>query len=112
MPGFPGKRRKLHAETTDSSGKSRTIKLSDVGFMLSSTQIPLDDLNYNDLPPTGQPGSKFTPLPNFDRVYDPFGGSFSGPTAPEPSSFVLMAGCAGLLVAFRLRRLRRRETSG
>jgi hypothetical protein len=27
MPGFPGKRRKLHAETTDSSGKSRLKEL-------------------------------------------------------------------------------------
>ena len=76
-----------------------------VGFQFSNTEIPLDDLNLQDYPP-----SSFTPVPGLPD------NSMSNPTEiapssydvvnlPEPSSIALFAlGAAGLA----LRQLRRR----
>jgi PEP-CTERM motif len=86
--------------------------LSNIGFQLSSTLIPLDNLNFNDDPPPGSPGSSFTPLPAFDGqslsagdgTGDP-GGSFSA-DLPEPSSLLLLAtGIFGTAGCFRKRRI-------
>ena len=58
--------------------------LSNVGFLLSPTLIPLDQLNSNDLPP-----SSFTPVPS----YNPNIGASSDEiiNLPEPSGVVLLA---------------------
>jgi hypothetical protein len=70
------------------SGSPET--LSNVGFQLSPTLIPLDNLNFNDFPPPGQPGSTFTDLPQYD-------GSLISTGVPEPSTWVMMlAGFLGL----------------
>jgi hypothetical protein len=39
------------------------VTLSNAGFQLSNTMIPLDNLNFADYPPPGSPGSTFTPTP-------------------------------------------------
>jgi hypothetical protein len=86
--------------------------LSNVGFQLSQTLIPLDNLNFNDDPPPGSPGSSFTPLPSFDGQSLPAGdgagnpgGSFTA-DLPEPSSLLLLAtGIFGTAGCFRKRRL-------
>lgn len=69
------------------------VTLSNVGFQLSPTQIPLDNLNFDDVPPPGQPGSKFTSLPQYD-------GPMNG--VPEPSTWAMvLLGFAGAgLVAY------------
>jgi hypothetical protein len=89
--------------------------LSNVGFMTSPTLIPLDNLNFNDYPPPGSPGSTFTPLPSFDGQ-SLLGGNGTGSaggsldqTLPEPSSLILLA--TGLFipgVCFGLRRIAKR----
>ena len=57
------------------------VTLSNVGFQLSQTLIPLDNLNFGDYPPPGSSGSNFTPLPQYD-------GPMSG--VPEPSTWAMM----------------------
>ncbi len=78
--------------------------LSDAGYYLSPTQIPLDDLNFGSNPPPGYPGSPFTPLPNLDgqtlgagNGIGGAGGSITTQGLPEPSSIISMA--TGLLIA-------------
>jgi hypothetical protein len=76
------------------SGSPET--LSNVGFQLSPTQIPLDQLNFADFPPPGQPGSTFTDLPQYD-------GTLASSSVPELSTWAMMlAGFCGLgYAAFR-----------
>jgi PEP-CTERM motif len=68
--------------------------LSNVGYFLSDTLIPLDNLNIQDYPPPGTDRSPFTATPQYD-------GNVS---APEPSTWAMMlvgfaalglAGCFG-----------------
>ena len=62
-----------------------------VGYQLSPTLIPLDNLNFNDVPPPGHPGSNFTDLPQYD-------GSLVSTGVPEPSTWAMMLfGFAGLI---------------
>ena len=87
--------------------------LSNVGFMLSPTLIPLDNLNFGDDPPPGAPSSTLTPLPSYD------GQSLSGGDGmgraggslteqlPEPSSMILLV--TGLFAAPAC--FRRRQTA-
>lgn len=82
------------------TGMSET--LSHLGFFLSSTQIPLDQLNWPSLPPPGQPGSPFTRLNWLDGQTLQSGSRLSF-VVPEPSpflfgaiGFVMLAGFAGL----------------
>ena len=77
--------------------------LSDVGYFLSSTQIPLDDLNFGLAPPPGTPGSPFIPLPNLDgqtlaggNGIGGAGGTIGPFSVPEPSSIISLG--MGLLV--------------
>jgi hypothetical protein len=48
-------------------GSGGPVTLSDAGYFISPTEIPLSDLNLTDEPPTGSPGSPFTPQPIWDR---------------------------------------------
>jgi hypothetical protein len=77
---------------------SEPLTLSNVGFQLSTTEIPLDSLNYgND-----------TPLPSLDG---PLGAGADSPAVelPEPSSFSLvvlamLAGAFWRVICLRNRR--------
>jgi PEP-CTERM motif len=85
---------------TNYSGAPETI--SNAGFTLSPTLIPLDSLNFNDYPPTGQSDSPFTAAPDLDGV-------LNSPPVPEPSTWALMlAGFASLGYAAH-RALRKRR---
>lgn len=75
-------------------------QLSNVGFLLSDTMIPLDFLNLGMTPPPGQPGSAFTDLPQFDGLILAPGASFEV-DVPEPSALALL--CVGLLGLFVVR---------
>ena len=76
------------------------LTLSDVGFLTSPTLIPLDNLNFNDYPPPGSPGSTYNPLPSLDSTLNP-GGSESA-VAPDSSwTMALLLGTMALLVAAR-----------
>jgi hypothetical protein len=81
------------ATLTNSTSVSET--LSNVGYYISPTLIPLDNLNFNDYPPPGTAGSPFTPLPSVDGTTLGSGGivTFS---LPEPSGMISMG--TGLLV--------------
>lgn len=73
-----------------------TVDLSNVGYQLSPTLIPLDDLNFQDYPPPGSPGSGFSSLPQYD------GAMIS---APEPSVWAMMLlGLFGVGAILRRRR--------
>jgi hypothetical protein len=74
---------------------SDTIKLSDVGFFISSTEIPLDMLNEKD---TGDPNSnkRFTSLPQYDNMSVGPGQTIN--VTPEPNLvFVMIGSFAGML---------------
>jgi hypothetical protein len=68
-------------------------EIFDAGILLSDTLIPLDLLNVADTPPPGQPGSPFTPLPQFDQLILQPGAAFAV-NVPEPSTLLLL--CMGL----------------
>jgi hypothetical protein len=94
---------------------SPSLTLSNAGFMLSPTLIPLDNLNFGELPPPGSPGSTFQPLPNIDGTgLSPDGGSTSvGKSfgaAPDAASFPLIVSAAitasPFMMAARRRRIR------
>jgi hypothetical protein len=56
-----------------------------VGFQFSNTEIPLDDLNLNDYPP-----SSFTPVPGITNGTSiASDGSVESPDIPEPSAMAL-----------------------
>jgi hypothetical protein len=77
---------------TNENTNSDSLTLSNVGYMLSPTQIPLEDLNY-PLPPSSSSG--FNPLPNLDGTLAPSASS-SEADVPEPLSTSLFAGLIGL----------------
>ena len=58
--------------------------LSDVGYFLSPTEIPLDQLNYGHEPPPGTNGSPFTPLPGLDGTTLSGGNGIGGAGAASP----------------------------
>ncbi len=81
------------------------VTLSDVGYIIVPTYIPLDQLNFGIMSPPGEIGSPFIPLPPYDGIIldpgDGMGGMGGSVTlsgiAPEPSSLISLA--TGLLLA-------------
>lgn len=87
--------------------------LSNVGYFLSPTLIPLDNLNYGTEPPPGLPGSPFTPDPGADGMtltpgngMGGAGGSLS--LVPEPSSILSLALGLSLTAGYLRRRAGRK----
>jgi hypothetical protein len=74
--------------------------LSNVGFQLSPTLIPLDDLNLSTEPPPGTSGSPFTPLPQYDGSLIS-AGSTLGVSAPDATSTLGLLSLSLSLVAMR-----------
>lgn len=79
---------------------SGPITLSDAGYFISPTEIPLDNLNFGNDPPTGSLNSPYTPLPSFDSTYNP-GQTASTPDSGSTLAFLGLAG--GVLGAIRRR---------
>lgn len=80
------------------------ISLSDVKFFTSDTQIPLDQLNTTDYPPSGAP---FSSLPQYDGSMINGGGNMTI-TLPEPGSLALcLAGGTLMALASAYRRCRK-----
>jgi hypothetical protein len=83
------------------SGLGGPIFQSGAGYFLSPTEIPLDQLNSTDLPP-----SMFTPIPGFTDGEQINEGSMidsSDIDVPEPGSLVL-AGVGAMVLVRRRRR--------
>ena len=79
------------------------VTLSNSGFLLSDTQIPLDQLNFGNEPPPGQPGTPFTPLPQYEGLQIPASGSATL-SLPEPGSLSLIVmglACAAAASGYR-----------
>ena len=81
------------------------VTLSNVGFFISPTGIPLDQLNAPDLPPTGGAGSPFTPNSYFDSTLNPGGSETS---VPDASSTLTLLGAAFGGVSLLSRRVAKR----
>jgi hypothetical protein len=83
--------------SSNASSDPVTLTLSNAGFFISNTEIPLSDLNPPLEPPTGSPGSPFTAIPNLSGPLGA-GASVSADVSPEPgtASLVLLGllGCA------------------
>lgn len=78
--------------------------LSNVGFLLSSTEIPLDALNFGTFPPPGQPGSRLLDLPGLDGLFLRSGGSISFTATPEPSALAMLGVSLWSLLRYARRR--------
>jgi PEP-CTERM motif len=93
-----------HLFTFQNNGSADTVRLSDVGYLITSSDIPLDQLNSLYFPPPGQTGSPFTSLPQYDGQSVGPGGSLDVVT-PEPGMLVLFgSGLVGLGAFLRKRR--------
>ena len=80
------------------------VDLSNAGYFLSPTQIPLDDLNTNNYP---APGSPFSSLPEYQGSMINGGGNLTI-TLPEPGSLAIcLAGGVVALSAGVYRRCRK-----
>jgi hypothetical protein len=58
------------------------------GYMISNTEIPLDQLNFGNEPPPGSMGSMWNPIPDPGTLSP---GASEDLVVPEPSSLVLIA---------------------
>jgi hypothetical protein len=74
-----------------------TETLSDVGFLLSDTHIPLDSLNFGGEPPPGVPGSMFDLLAKLDGTNCSVDITLPAPIPELPVWFMLCGGLAGLI---------------
>ena len=79
------------ADVAISNTEGEPLHLQNYGYIISSSEIPLDSLNYSGYPPPENPGSPFT---TFNGPATLASGEYSG-NIPEPASFGLLA--AGLL---------------
>jgi len=85
-----------------------TETLSDVGFLLSGTHIPLDSLNFGGEPPPGVPGSMFDLLASLDGTTlcpnCSLDITLPAPIPELPVWFMLCGGLAGLIGLREFRR--------
>jgi hypothetical protein len=81
---------------TLTNGSTDNLTLSNSGYFISPTLIPLDNLNFNSDPPPGMSGSHYQSLPSLDGQSVGPGGSINNPL-PEPSSVISLAMGAVLL---------------
>ncbi len=90
------------ADVAISNTEGEPLSFQNYGYMFSSTEIPLDDLNFTDMPPPENANSPFTA---FNGPATLASGDYSG-NIPEPASLgLLAAGLFGLAGArFRARR--------
>jgi hypothetical protein len=84
----------IEAQFNEEAGPN--VTLSDVGFLLSPTYIPLDDLNFNDYPP-----SSFTPIPSLDGSDNEGSTVTADVVLPEPASIGILGACSALLMRRR-----------
>jgi hypothetical protein len=81
--------------------------LSNIGFFLSPTQIPLGDLNFGLFSPPGVPGSRFTSVGILDGMTLQSGQSVEFVAAPEPATFLYALVTVTWLLWYRIARGRR-----
>jgi len=90
--------------TIDNGAGDDSGLLSDAGFFISESYIPLDQLNFGFEPPPFSAGSHFIPLPGLDgQTLQGGDGIGFDVTVPEPTSLPLL-GAAGALALIRRRR--------
>ncbi len=94
---------------TDYTANSET--LSDAGYYISESYIPLDQLNYSSNPPPDISGSPFIPLPGLDGHTlaggdgkGGAGGTITAANLPEPSTVISMATGLAIVGAAAVRR--------
>lgn len=79
------------ADVAISNTEGEPLDLQNYGYMIAPTEIPLDSLNFTDMPPPENANSPFTA---FNGPATLASGEYSG-NIPEPASLGLLA--AGLL---------------
>lgn len=80
--------------------------ISSGGYLISPTEIPLDQLNFGDYAAAGSAGSPFTPLPGLDfNDWGPTSEISFDINVPEPASMAML-GLGSLLLARRRRAAR------
>ena len=78
-----------------STGSS--VTLSSAKYFTTTTQIPLDNLNIVDLPPSSP---QFSPIPGIpDGTLLTSGGTIAGPSTPEPAPWTTMVLGIGLVAS-------------
>lgn len=93
-----------NSKFTFTNNGNNKLTLENVGYFISNTQIPLDNLNFGDTPPPGLIGSQFSPLPQYDGMTVGAGQSINVNT-PEPGTLMTFGSCALALAAVLRRRI-------
>ena len=77
------------------------MTVSNAGYFISNTEIPLDQLNTPVEPPTESAGSPFSPIPSLSGPLAP-GANLSSDVSPEPGTALLVVtGLMGLALGCR-----------
>lgn len=83
------------------NGSAQSLTLSDVQYFVSNTQIPLDNLNFNDYPPNSSP---FILLPGLNGTVLGNGQTLDVSPTPEPSTWLLFGSGLGVLGIIAIRK--------